>query len=132
MDVRPLFPKPEAMRVHRQFAPQETPLSRIGVFRSMSLNYIYHLCEVDYRISAVQDPCFHKYICVYAIVDELVEIRLRPGAFLLASDVKTCAHCLQMWNCHIQGRIPQYAFRSILATGVPDQQVDVSYSLFST
>jgi hypothetical protein len=72
-------------------------ISRIEVFRPLSLDDIHHLYDVDCRISSAQDPCYEKYVCAFNILDNLDELEFREGGYLVASTFQNCRHFEASW-----------------------------------
>lgn len=99
-EVTALFPQLVAMHVRdRVVRPVPgMPTSRFEVFQPMSVQAIHHLYGINYRIRSVQDPCYHKFMCIFDVLDDVMQVRFRQDAYLLDSDIKACMHSKQLWS----------------------------------
>ncbi|KAJ9094742.1 hypothetical protein QFC21_005900 [Naganishia friedmannii] len=121
IDITTIFPRLVCMCVsgiQHKTIPREIT-NRLEVFRPMSLDVIHHLYDAEGDIQDTNDPCYHKYQCVYTFLPDLDEILIRKGARLLASNVKECSHAIDSWTRGRYGEPP-----GALRIRIEDERLD--------
>jgi hypothetical protein len=104
-------------------------ISRIEVFRPLSLDNIHHLFDVDCRISSAQDPCWHKYVCIYDILDDLVVLTFKEGGYLVASTFQDCTSFERNWARQGRGNISEEALEVNISSKEPNDNIDTTIQL---
>lgn len=95
----------------------------LDLFRPMSFDNIYQLMIVEQRIGFKRDPCYQKYVCVYQILSNMTEVRIRKGSSLLPSSISPCRHSALHW------KKPQADLCLEIDSEIPDQDIVASMEI---